>query len=126
MGREELDKTTGKRRGFWERLGDGLRGARIGYLLGRAHLHDATIAPQSISTPQPTTEMAQRAFSRFGVDPSVGRDDLVELLANGLDGTWHCARVWDRATAVSSRVASAGLAGVTPAGRARRCSLGTP
>ena len=93
--RNEAVKTTGKRRGLWERLVDGLRGARTVYLLGPAHLHDAANAPQPISTPQPTTEMAQRAFSRFGVDPAVGRDDLVDLLANGLDGTWHCRRVWE-------------------------------
>ncbi len=81
-------KTTGKRRGLWERLVDG-------YLLGPAHLHDATNTPQSIPIPQPTAEMAQRAFSRFGVDPGVSREELVEVFTNGLDGTWHCGRVWE-------------------------------
>ena len=95
MRQQDMFKTTGKRRGLWERLVDGLRGARTGYLLGPTHLHDATNTPQSIPIPQPTTEMAQRAFSRFGVDPGVSREELVELVTNGLDGTWHCMRVWE-------------------------------
>ena len=65
MRQQDMFKTTGKRRGLWERLADGLRGARTAYLVSPAHRHDATNAPQSIPTPQPTTEMAQRAFSRL-------------------------------------------------------------
>ena len=39
--------------------------------------------------------MAQRAFSRLGVDAGVSRDELIDTIAHGIDGTWWCSRVWE-------------------------------
>lgn len=66
MRSHNLFKTTGKRWGILERLGDGLRGARGGWAEGTSHHRAAAIAPQSIPTPQPTSEMASRPCNPLG------------------------------------------------------------